>query len=108
MFTRKKERKKMISFFGYGTQKKYIRVLQDVNLINADDLSENLEELNLQWQLEKQLITSRAAKDPHSFLANIVSIYKTQREPCYYQKIPNGLRTWTAKHKPGRYNSQDN
>jgi hypothetical protein len=99
----------MISLFGYGTQKKYIRVLQDVNLINADDLSvENLEEINLQWQLVKQVITSRAAKDPHSFLAYLVSIYRTQREPWYYQKIPNRLQTWTAKHKPGRYKTQDN
>jgi hypothetical protein len=82
----------MISFFGYGTQKKYIKVLQNVNIINADDLSvENLEELNLQWQIVKQVITSRAANDPHSFLANLVSIYITQRDPCYYQKIPNGL-----------------
>ena len=77
----------MISFFGYGTQKKYIRVLRDVNLVNADDVSvENLEELNLQWQLVKQMTASRAAKDPHSFLANLVSIYITQREPCFYQK----------------------
>jgi hypothetical protein len=99
----------MISYFGYEAQKKYIRVLQDINLINADDLSvEKLKELDFQWQLVKQMIESRAAKDPHSFSANLVSIYITQRKPCFYQKIPNGIQTWTAKHKPGRYKSQDN
>jgi hypothetical protein len=45
-------------------------VLHDVNLINADDLSvENMEEINIHWQLAKQVITSKAAKNPHSFLA---------------------------------------
>ena len=84
------------------------RVLQDVNLINADDLSvENLEELN-SVATGKTSDYIEGSKGSSFFPRSLVSIYRTQREPCYYQKIPNGLQTWTAKHKPGRYNSQDN